>query len=62
MNQPFTHAPDTLPKPILPSWVFDQQIPDCLEDAAFSSGSALSLLHVLRNARRRQAPWHIAMS
>lgn len=47
MNQPLNHDPDTLPKPILPSWVFDQQTPDCLEDAAFSSGAALSLLHVL---------------
>lgn len=47
MNQPLKHDPDTLPKPILPSWLFDQHTPDCLEDAAFSSGAALSLLHVL---------------
>ena len=47
MNQPLKHDPDALPKPILPSWVFDHQTPDCLEDAAFSSGAALSLLHVL---------------
>ena len=56
MNQPFNHAPDTLPKPILPSWVFDRQIPDCLEDAAFSSGSALSLLHVLLNGPATNVP------
>ena len=49
MNQPLKHDPDTLPKPILPSWVFDRQVPDCLEDAGFSSGAALSLLHVLLN-------------
>lgn len=47
MNKPLNHDPDALPKPILPSWVFDHQTPDCLEDAAFSSGAALSLLHVL---------------
>ncbi len=35
-----------MPKPILPSWVFDRQAPESLEDAAFSSGAALSLLHV----------------
>ena len=49
MDQPLKHHPDMLPKPILPSWIFDQQTPDCLEDAAFSSGAALSLLHVLLN-------------
>ncbi|MEH6740014.1 MAG: DUF1403 family protein [Sulfitobacter sp.] len=47
MNQPLKHDPDALPKPTLPSWIFDHQTPDCLEDAAFSSGAALSLLHVL---------------
>lgn len=47
MNQTPNLDPDALPKPILPSWVFDQQIPDCLEGAVFSSGAALSLLHVL---------------
>lgn len=47
MNRPLNHNPDTLPKPILPSWILDQQAPDCLEDVAFSSGAALSLLHVL---------------
>ena len=49
MNQLLNHDPDTFPKPILPSWIFDQQASDCLEDAAFSSGAALSLLHVLLN-------------
>lgn len=47
MNQTLNLDPDTLPEPILPSWVFDHQAPDCLEDAAFSSGTALSLLQVL---------------
>ena len=56
MNQPLKHDPDALPKPILPSWVFDRQIPDCLEDAAFSSGSALSLLHVLLNGPGTNVP------
>ena len=49
MNQPHTHTPDTLPKPILPSWIFDAPAPECAESAAFSSGAALSLLHVLLN-------------
>lgn len=49
MNQLLNHDPDPFSKPILPSWVFNQQAPDCLEDAAFSSGAALSLLHVLLN-------------
>lgn len=49
MNQPLKHDLDALPKPILPSWIFDHQTPDCLEDAAFSSGASLSLLHVLLN-------------
>ena len=49
MNKPLNHDTDALSKPILPSWIFDHQIPDCLEDAAFSSGAALSLLHVLLN-------------
>lgn len=56
MNQPLNHDPDTLPKPILPSWVFDHQTPDCLEDAAFSSGAALSLLHVLLNDPKSGVP------
>lgn len=47
MNQPLAHAQDALPKPILPSWIFDAPTTDCVEDAAFSSGAALSLLHVL---------------
>lgn len=47
MNQPLKHDPDTLPKPVFPSWVFDRQTSDCLEDAGFSSGAALSLLHAL---------------
>lgn len=47
MNQTLKHDPDALPKPILPSWVFDHQTPACFEGAAFSSGAALSLLHVL---------------
>jgi hypothetical protein len=49
MNQPLNHDPDALTKPILPPWIFDHQTPDCLEDAAFSSGAVLSLLHVLLN-------------
>lgn len=47
MNQPLAHPSDTLPKPILPSWIFDRQSPETLEDSAFASGSALSLLHVV---------------
>lgn len=47
MTRPLNHAPDALPKPILPSWIFDAPAPNCLESAAFSSGAALSLLHVL---------------
>ncbi|WP_386630252.1 DUF1403 family protein [Sulfitobacter geojensis] len=47
MNQSLKHDPDALPNPVLPSWIFDHQTSDCLEDAAFSSGAALSLLHVL---------------
>lgn len=35
-----------LPKPALPAWVFDRPAPETLEEAAFSSGSALALLHV----------------
>lgn len=56
MNQLLNHDPDTFPKPILPSWVFDQQASDCLEDAAFSSGAALSLLHVLLNDQNNGVP------
>lgn len=47
MYQPLKHDLDAPPKPILPSWIFDHQALDCIEDAAFSSGAALSLLHVL---------------
>jgi len=46
MNQPLKHAPDTLPKPILPSWVFDTSPPETSEDAGFASGATLALLHV----------------
>ena len=56
MTLPLKHDPDALPKPVLPSWVFDHQAPDCLEDAAFSSGSALSLLHVLLNDANSGVP------
>jgi plasmid stability protein len=49
MNQLLKHDLDAPPKPILPSWIFDHRTTDCLEDAAFSSGAALSLLHVLLN-------------
>lgn len=56
MNQLLNHDPDTFPKPILPSWVFDQQAPNCLEDAAFSSGAALSLLYVLLNDPNNGVP------
>lgn len=56
MNQPLNHEPDALTKPILPSWIFDYQAPDCLEDAAFSSGAALSLLHVLLNDPNNEVP------
>ncbi len=56
MNQPLTHAQDALPKPILPAWVFDHQTPDCLEGAAFSSGAALSLLHVLLSGPNSAVP------
>ncbi|MCQ0091946.1 DUF1403 family protein [Roseovarius sp. M141] len=47
MTQLPEHDPDALPNPILPSWIFDRPTPDCREDAAFSSGASLSLLHVL---------------
>lgn len=35
-----------LPKPILPAWIMDCPLPKTTEDAAFASGSALSMLHV----------------
>ena len=62
MNQPLKHDPDALPKPIFPSWVFDHQTPDCLEDAAFSSGAALSLLHVLLNDPNNSVPVELLRS
>lgn len=45
MNQTTPLDPDTLPKPILPSWVFDRPAAEGLEEAVFSSGAALALLH-----------------
>jgi len=56
MNQSLNHDPDALPKPILPSWIFDRLTPDCLEDAAFSSGATLSLLLVLLCDPSRAVP------
>lgn len=47
MNQPLARPSATLHKPILPTWVFDSSTPDSLEDAAFSSGAALALLHTV---------------
>ncbi len=47
MKQPLARLSHTLPKPILPSWIFDRQSPKTLEDSAFASGSALALLHVV---------------
>ena len=47
MLHPSTIAEPDLPKPILPSWVFDRSTPETHETASFASGSALSLLHVV---------------
>jgi len=47
MIHPPTNAEPDLPKPILPSWVLDRSTPNTLETAAFASGSALGLLHVV---------------
>ena len=47
MIHPSIHTETDLPKPILPSWVLDRSTPLSLETAAFASGSALSLLHVV---------------
>jgi hypothetical protein len=47
MLYPSTSTEPDLPKPILPSWLFDRSSPETFEAAAFASGSALSLLHVV---------------
>ena len=47
MSQPLAHPPDSLPKPILPAWVFDRAQPESLEEAVFSSGATLALLHTV---------------
>ncbi|WP_255006443.1 DUF1403 family protein [Roseovarius sp. M141] len=62
MNQSLKHAPNALPTPILPFWIFDHQTPDCLEDAAFFSGAAISLLHVLLNDPTLGAPVELLRS
>ena len=38
-----------LPKPILPAWIMNERAPETLENAGFTSGSALALLHVALN-------------
>lgn len=41
--------PDTLPKPLLPAWIMRGSACETLEDALFSSGAALALLHTVLN-------------
>ena len=38
-----------LPKPILPTWIMNNSISESIENAGFTSGSALALLHVALN-------------
>ena len=42
-------AETQLSKPILPAWIMNARAPETLENAGFTSGSALALLHVALN-------------
>lgn len=41
--------PDTLTKPVLPAWIMQGPPSETLEDAVFSCGAALALLHHVLN-------------
>lgn len=45
MNHPRTSPTDRTAKPNLPAWIVTSSAPETLEEAGFSSGAALALLH-----------------
>lgn len=51
--------PDTLPKPFLPAWIMHGSGTETLEDAVFSCGSALALLHMVLHDPNIQVPAYL---